>query len=66
MKNTNGITKRESKLIRHSLGISNLIATEIVIISGIALAPQLSGRSFHYTTITGLPIYHPSAYARVG
>lgn len=29
-------------------------------------APKLVGKSYHYTTRTGLPVYHPSAYARKG
>lgn len=29
-------------------------------------APQLAGRSWHYETRGGRPIYHPSAYSRHG
>lgn len=29
-------------------------------------APAMYGRSWHYTTLTGIPIHHPSAYSRRG
>lgn len=38
----------------------------IEVIPGIALAPRSVGESYHYETRTGLRIYHPSAYAKVG
>ena len=36
----------------------------IELIPGIALAPQTSGRSYHWTTPAGVPVQYPNAYSR--
>ena len=37
----------------------------IVVVEGDG-APKVAGGSFHWTTKTGQPIYHPNAYSKVG
>ena len=39
---------------------------QIQIIPGVAAAPRSVGHSWHYTTRTGIPISHPSAYSKRG
>ena len=38
----------------------------IEVIPGADLAPRTAGESWHYTTRSGLRIYHPSAYRQHG
>ena len=39
---------------------------QIQIIPGIALAPRSVGESYHYETLSGSRIWHPSAYSKRG
>ena len=64
--NINGLTKTQSLRVRHSLGARNLIGANVIIIPGIALAPQRSGSGSYHTNRSGDLVRHPSAYAKVG
>jgi len=57
------IIKSERSLARRIAGAHNSIP--VVVVSG-TKAPKLCGESYHYTTKTGLPIYHPNAYSKKG
>ena len=53
-----------SRLIRTAIGESGT-PTPITMVPGDA-APVITGKSYHYTTRSGSPIYHPSAYSKHG
>jgi hypothetical protein len=59
------ITSSERRAILRSAG-QKQANIHIEIIPGIALAPRTLGQSWHYTTRTGIPIDHPSAYSKRG
>ena len=61
----NTITRQQRRAILRSANESQS-NIRIQVIPGIAIAPRTVGESWHYTTRTGLPIYHPSAYAARG
>ena len=53
-----------SRLVRSQVGERGT-PTPITMVAGNA-APILTGESWHYTTRTGIRIYHPSAYSKRG
>jgi hypothetical protein len=59
------ITRQQRRAILRSANESQANIS-IDIIRGVAVAPRTVGESYHYTTQTGMPIYHPSAYRRCG
>ena len=59
------ITKLQRRAILASANVSQA-NIPIEIIPGVAVAPRRVGQSWHYTTITGIPIQHPSAYSKRG
>jgi hypothetical protein len=61
-----GLIRAQSRKIRQSLGIQNLIGIAIYIIPATMRPPELVGHSWRYETKTGIPIQHPSAYRQRG
>jgi len=56
--------KNLSKVVRAEVGLSGS-PYPIKVVNGFQ-EPTTEGRKSRYTTRTGLPIYHPSAYAKRG
>lgn len=62
----NAKTKRAARIrtmIRDEVGLGFNVRAQITVIAGDA-APVKTGRSYHWTTKTGIPVRYPSAYSR--
>lgn len=63
---SNCATRKLRNLVRKHVGVCALNRYPILVVKDSTAAPKLTGHNWHYTTTTGKPIHHPSAYSKVG